>query len=1007
MVGANYGTIKVIFNDHAQKLERARAVRKAGLSDIPLPALLEFVATIKQKQIPQAEWAQILEQLVTRYRGLKEEMDSKQVSSEGKIQNLDRRAKAALDKGELAAAEDLLQQASDLDDVQQRTSSLQYARRLAHRGSIALLALKHDQGAKLLEKAFSTVEDDPTLEAVSWLLNAGLAWDADGNHDAQLRVERKALDLAASRAGPDPSKEEWLEWKIRQRVALSGVAIALFQQGHPEAALESDQAALTVAKEMTKQYPSNLQCRLALAVSEGAVGRVLWSLGRSGQAQEHDESALFEWKRLRDTTPSNPVWQAGVVHAQRDLAALLANTKGQFAAALTQYKELLATVQSLAAADTSSTQSKLDLADCQENIGSILALQGREIEADDSFQQALKTYDDDLLKHDPNNREWRMNRAMLRMQRGSSLSNQGRSREAIESFTAAQDELRSLSTTGGPDIFVKEDLAFVSHSLGSELLSAGDLEGALASYQTSLDTWSTLDQSVQVVQQNLAGDHTMIGLVKGLQGHFQQSLVDYKAALVFWEKLADGSASEFVLGNLVSARADVASVQAQLGNLDEALKEDQAELATAQSLLAKDASHLGWRQDAADAQSSIGDVLTKQGHLEDALKSLREALAIREEILVTSKTSAGPYQIALIGAQLSVYDVLFSQGHLNEALSSCRQVLDSAQKLASDMPSDVNAQRVLVVVESRIGIMQFAQGHLDEAAASLQKALKLLANLGAADSSNIILRGRLSRDEIVMGDILLAQGHPDGALASYQAALSVNQRTADLDPTEITLQDGVATANLKMGETLLEQGGLDTALPKFQSALAIRQKLVASGSSRTDWQSDLARAEQGMADILAARGSLRQAFESLDAAIGIQKRLAGADASNAQWQSALARSHHHIGLIQTALGRSKDALKSYQAALIIRQKLSADEPFSADAQNDLVESYMAIGAVEGRGNSKAERARVLSAALQVMEKLQQDGRLEPRFQARMELIRQSLQKLGIRQADSKVTTAAD
>jgi tetratricopeptide (TPR) repeat protein len=147
------------------------------------------------------------------------------------------------------------------------------------------------------------------------------------------------------------------------------------------------------------------------------------------------------------------------------------------------------------------------------------------------------------------------------------------------------------------------------------------------------------------------------------------------------------------------------------------------------------ARRAGSERETAVGLTGLGDVLVAQGKLDEALKSYRDSLAIRERLAASDRSNTG-WQRDLSLSYIRVGDVLVAQGKLDEALKSYRDSLAIAERLAASDRSNTGWQRDLAVSYGRIGNILVAQGKLDEALKSYRDSLAIFERLAASDRSN-------------------------------------------------------------------------------------------------------------------------------------------------------------------------------------------------------------------------------------------------------------------------------
>ena len=169
------------------------------------------------------------------------------------------------------------------------------------------------------------------------------------------------------------------------------------------------------------------------------------------------------------------------------------------------------------------------------------------------------------------------------------------------------------------------------------------------------------------------------------------------------------------------------------------------------------------------AECNLGNALGAQGHAQEAIPHLEEALRISP---------------AYAEAHLNLGVALVTEGKIDEAIVHFETALEIRPAFA-DAHND-------------LGGAFLQRGQLDEAAAQFRKALEL--NPGDA----LVLYN--------LGSALLKSGRVDQALAPFQQALDIRPDFAE--------------AHSKLGIVLLQTGQVDEAIMHFQRALAIRPGLA-------------------------------------------------------------------------------------------------------------------------------------------------------------------------------------
>ena len=142
------------------------------------------------------------------------------------------------------------------------------------------------------------------------------------------------------------------------------------------------------------------------------------------------------------------------------------------------------------------------------------------------------------------------------------------------------------------------------------------------------------------------------------------------------------------------------------GKLDEALKSYRDSLAIRERLAASDRSNTDWQRDLSVAYGNIANVLAAQDKLDEALKSYGDSLAIRERLAASDRSNTS-WQSDLSLSYNKVGAVLVGQDKLDEAFKSYRDGLAIAERLAASDPSNTEWQKGLQYSTDRIGDLAY------------------------------------------------------------------------------------------------------------------------------------------------------------------------------------------------------------------------------------------------------------------------------------------------------------
>jgi tetratricopeptide (TPR) repeat protein len=147
--------------------------------------------------------------------------------------------------------------------------------------------------------------------------------------------------------------------------------------------------------------------------------------------------------------------------------------------------------------------------------------------------------------------------------------------------------------------------------------------------------------------------------------------------------------------------------------------------------------------------------------------------------LAQSDPSNAGWQRDLSVSHIKIGDVLSAQGNLSEALESCRSSMEIAAGLAQSDPSNAGWQRDLSVLHNKIGDVLSAQGNLSEALESYRSSMEIAAGLAQSDPSNAGWQVDLVVSHFNRARMLEAMEEPEAALAAFRTGREILEPLAE------------------------------------------------------------------------------------------------------------------------------------------------------------------------------------------------------------------------------------
>jgi serine/threonine-protein kinase len=256
------------------------------------------------------------------------------------------------------------------------------------------------------------------------------------------------------------------------------------------------------------------------------------------------------------------------------------------------------------------------------------------------------------------------------------------------------------------------------------------------------------------------------------------------------------------------------------------------------------------------------DVLLKQDQFKELRnKLLGEAAEFygKLEKLLAGQTDT-PSRQALGTAYFWLGDLTRRIGSTPEALKVLRQALAVRQELADANPAVTSFQDDLANSHNQIGVLLDEAGQPQEALAAYQKAQAIWQELADANPNVAQFQSMLAASHNNIGLALAAIGRPQEALAAYERARVILQKLVDANPTNTQFQELLASHHNNIGGLLAQTGQPQEALAAHQKALAIRQKLVDDNPTNARFQLDLALSHHNIGIVLEDTGQAEAAM---------------------------------------------------------------------------------------------------------------------------------------------------
>lgn len=369
-----------------------------------------------------------------------------------------------------------------------------------------------------------------------------------------------------------------------------------------------------------------------------------------------------------------------------------------------------------------------------------------------------------------------------------------------------------------PASSAQRDLAMAHNHLGGIAAARGDLVGARASYQRSLDIRTALlaaEPNKARWRRDLAICQERMGDVLERSGDAKGALELFESMLATRRSLADNSPGDAQLQQeLANAYSRIAKLRSEERDRQGALASHQAALAAARRALALEPAHVDCRSAVATALRHVGSVQRELGEYGAAVANLREAVRILEEIAERDRSNVR-LRRELHTARTHLGYALVRSGDITAGIDLYGGVLTEREALLRASPNDPKAQADVAGSLLSIGYAEKQRGDIDAAFTAYRRAWPLYARLAEAfpddaqHADNVRnLRANVHDAACVLRQRIESMQDPDArlrALRALRAKIPEDSGTACHLGRELLLSGDVSLRDPPAGLVLIEE----------------------------------------------------------------------------------------------------------------------------------------------------------------------------------------------------------
>jgi tetratricopeptide (TPR) repeat protein len=287
-----------------------------------------------------------------------------------------------------------------------------------------------------------------------------------------------------------------------------------------------------------------------------------------------------------------------------------------------------------------------------------------------------------------------------------------------------------------------QEKATTLHNLAGLKATQGDIEGAIALYNQSLQ----IDESINDMRGKAATLHNMARL-KATQGDIEGAIALYNQSLQINESIDDMRGKAATLNNMARLKATQGDIEGAIALYN-------------QSLQIKDSiNNVGGK---AAILHNMADLKATQGDIEGAITLYNQSLQIKDSINNVGGKAATLHQIA--GLKATQGDIEGASALYNQSL----QIKDSI--------NDVGGKAATL---HQIAGLKVTQGDIEGAITLYNQSWQITDSINDVKAKAAILHS--------MADLKVNQGDIEGAIALYNQSLQIDESINNVGGKAITL----------------------------------------------------------------------------------------------------------------------------------------------------------------------------------------------------------------------------
>ena len=333
----------------------------------------------------------------------------------------------------------------------------------------------------------------------------------------------------------------------------------------------------------------------------------------------------------------------------------------------------------------------------------------------------------------------------------------------------------------------------------------------------------------------------------------------------------------------------------------------------------------------------LGSIYQSRGESSLAADEYKASLKLRES-LMTSQPDNALVQKAVLDTLEQLAIVEISLGDDATAIAMYQRALPITQALAQRDPTNIDWEYQRGNVLADLGQALVETGQFVDGQSQIERAVEVDRALAARDPKTSRYRIALARALVRNGDARLALGKPDDALAMYKESSDLRLALVDSDPTSVAFRRSYGNCFPKLAEAYVAKGNSAAAIEQHEQGLAIRKKLVDEAPAQGDFKNELASTEIELGKLLVTRDPKR-ATELITSGLSRARTLIANDPNTIEWKETLVQGLLAQGLIGDPTARKA----SFEEARATSDEAVARSPANVIWPGYLAEAYLGLG----------------------------------------------------------------